>query len=400
MNWEIAKIGIKSLTHNRKRTVLTIVGTVMGISAIVLMIAVGNGFQDSVNQLVGQFGADIITIMPGKGGLFTSMMSPTFLSDDDVKVVEHVPGVTYVAGIASKALPINYGGETKVLVVYGYPSGAITKIYGNLTETYIAEGRPPRKGDKYVAMLGYSVAHDLFGKDIPAGRSIEIAGKKFRVIAVFRRFGDEADDTSINIPLSAFKEITENQKPNYIMITAKVADRSQIKQIAERIKRILKSHRGKDDFQVLTPEDLANTINSILNVVTVVITSIAAIALIVGAVGIMNTMYMSVTERTREIGVMKAVGATRGQIMTVFLVEAGLLGLIGGVVGEGVAAALALLVQWAVRSFGGIYYYSVYLRPDLLIGAAVFSFVLGIVAGLLPARRAAELDPVVALRYE
>ena len=400
MNWEIAKIGLKSLTHNKKRTVLTIIGTVIGISAIVLMIAVGNGFQDSVNQLVGQFGADIITIMPGKGSLFTSMMSPTYFRDNDVKAVEHVPGITYVAGIASKALPVSYGGETKVLVVYGYPQDAVMKIYGNLTETYIAEGRPPRKGDKYVAMLGYSVAHDIFGKDIPVGRSIYIAGKKFRIIAVFRRFGDEADDTSTNIPLSAFKEITGSQNPDYIMITAKVADRSQIKQIAERIKRVLKNHRGKDDFQVLTPEDLANTINSILNVVTVVITSIAAIALIVGAVGIMNTMYMSVTERTREIGVMKAIGATKKQIMTVFLVEAGLLGLVGGVVGEGLAVSIALLVQWAVRNVGGIGYYTVYLGPELLFGAAAFSFVLGIVAGLLPAKRAADLDPVEALRYE
>ncbi|NPA76397.1 MAG: ABC transporter permease, partial [Candidatus Diapherotrites archaeon] len=127
---------------------------------------------------------------------------------------------------------------------------------------------------------------------------------------------------------------------------------------------------------------------------------IAAIALIVGAVGIMNTMYMSVTERTREIGVMKAVGATRGQIMGIFLAEAGLLGLIGGLIGEGIAVALALLVQWGVRTFGGIHYYTAYISPQLILGAAAFSIVLGIIAGLLPAKRAADLDPVEALRYE
>ncbi len=249
-------------------------------------------------------------------------------------------------------------------------------------------------------MLGNTVAHKIFGKDIVPGKSIEINGIRFRVIAVFRKFGDEADDTSVNIPLSAFKAITGESKPKYITIMAKVADRSQMKRIADRIKRVLKARRGREDFQVLTPEDLAKTINSILGIITAIVTGIAAIALVVGAVGIMNTMYMSVTERTREIGVMKAVGATRGQIMGIFLAEAGLLGLIGGLIGEGVAVSLALAVQWAVRTYEGIHYYSAYLGPDLLIGAAAFSLILGVIAGLLPAKRAEDLDPVVALRYE
>ncbi len=397
---EIVGIGVKSLIHRRKRTALTVAGTVIGIAAIVLMVSVGKGFQSSVNQLIGQFGGDTITIMPGTGNLYASMLAPTFFTDDDVRAIEHVAGVTYVAGIASKTLPVTYNGKTVSLTVYGYPADAITKIYGKLTKTYIESGRPPHKGDQYVVMLGNRVAHKIFGKDIVPGKSIEIAGKRFRVIAVFRKFGDEADDTRVNIPLTAFKEITGESKPKYVTITAKVADRSRIKDIAERIKRVLKARRGREDFQVLTPEDLAKTINDILGIITAIVTGIAAIALVVGAVGIMNTMYMSVTERTREIGVMKAVGATKGQIMGIFLAEAGLLGLIGGLIGEGIAVALALAAQWGVRTYGGITYYSAYLGPDLLIGAAVFSLVIGIVAGMLPAKRAADLDPVVALRYE
>jgi len=300
-SWEILKIGFKSLIHNKKRTVLTIIGTVIGIAAIVLMTSIGQGFQASVNQLIGQFGANIITIMPGSGNMYTAFVAPTFFTDDDVKAIEQVSGVTYVAGIATAELPVKYNGETKTLTVYGYPSDAITKLYGNLTETYIESGRPPRKNDKFVVMLGNLVAHKLFNKDILPGRTIEINGQRFRVISVFRKFGDEADDTSVNITLSAFKAITGEKNPHYIMIMAKVANTDKIKDIADRIKRVLKAHRGKDDFQVLTPEDMAKTVNQILGIITVIVTGIAAIALIVGAVGIMNTMYMSVTERTREI---------------------------------------------------------------------------------------------------
>jgi len=398
--WEIIKIGLKSLAHNKKRTVLTVIGTVIGISAIVLMTAVGQGFQASVNHLFSQFGADTITVIPGGGNMYAALAASTFFTDDDVKAVKRVAGVKYVAGIATADLPVTYAGETKTLPVSGYPLDAITKLYGDLTETYIEAGRVPRKNETFVVMLGNTIAHKIFSKDVTVGRTILINGQRFRVIAVFKKFGDEADDASISIPLEAFKELTGEEKVHYALMMVKTADTQRVKDVAERIKRVLKAHRGKEDFQVLTLEDAAKTIDQILGVITVIVMGIAAIALVVGAVGIMNTMYMSVTERTREIGVMKAVGATRGQIMSIFLAEAGLLGLIGGVIGEGVAAALALLVQWGVRAFGGIHYYSVYLSPQLLIGAAAFSLILGIIAGILPAKRAADLDPVEALRYE
>ena len=400
MMGDLFALAWKNLTHRRHRTALTVTGIVIGIAAILLLISVGQGFKASMTQMLESFGADNITILPGSGGLMGATVGAQPFTEQDVKAVERVPNVVYVAGIAARNMEVSYGGKTLSLVVYGYPEGAMQELFGKVMSTYLESGRLFKRGDLYVAIIGYSVAHDLFGKDIPVGRTILINGQRFRVIGTMVRFGDQIDDTSVNIPLDAFKRLVGNQNVEYMMIMAKVRKGVDVQRVADEIKRKLDETRGKGTFQVLTSEDMLKQVNNVLSVITIIVIGIAAIALIVGAVGIMNTMYMSVTERTKEIGVMKAVGATKWQIMAIFLLEAGMLGLIGGVVGEGIAVALSLAVQHAIRTAAGITYYSSYLGADLLLGAAAFGFVLGIIAGLLPAKRAADLNPVEALRYE
>jgi putative ABC transport system permease protein len=390
----------KGLTHRRLRSIVTVIGIVIGIAAIVLLVSISRGFQDSVTKLFEQFGADTITIMGGTNVITASAMAPVPLTDDDVRVVERVRGVSSAFGMAAKTLPVKYGAETKALVVYGLSAEAMDTLYGTIYETFMEDGRTFRKTDKYVAILGNSAAHDIFGKDISVGRTVYINGKKFRVIGILKKAGNDQDDMSITIPLSTFKELTGEDKVAYMAIVAKLKPGADAEVVAEDVKKELKHARGQEDFTVMTTEDLLNTINSILGVVGLVVTGIAVIALIVGAVGIMNTMYMSVTERTREIGVMKAVGAKRWQILAIFLIEAGIIGAAGGILGEIVAVAIAKAAEYAIVTYGGISYYSAYLEPELLIGAAAFSFVIGIIAWLWPARHAANLDPVEALRYE
>ncbi len=394
---ELATIALKGLKGRTTRTVITVAAIVIGISAVVLLISISKGFEASVKALFEEFGSDTIMVMGGSG--ITSLMyAPMPLTEEDLKAVQRVPGVDYATGVYAKTLPVEYRGVEKAVVVYGMEPRALETLYGKIIETYIEEGRVFRRDGAREAILGYSVAHDLFGDDVKVGHTIEINGVKFRVVGVLRRIGDSADDLSITVPSTSFEEVAG--KPGYVMIVAKLKEGSDPAEVGEKIRRELKRRRGTEDFTVQTSEDLMNQINSILAVIGAIVLAIAGISLFVGGVEIMNTMYMSVAERTREIGIMKAVGATRTQIMTIFLLEAGLIGVVGGIIGEGLAVGLSVLVEKSIQGALGMTYYHVSLDPLLLVGAAAFSFLMGVVAGYLPARRAAELDPAVTLRYE
>ncbi len=394
---ELAMIALKGLKGRTTRTAITVAAIVIGISAVVLLISISKGFEASVKTLFEEFGSDTIMVMGGSS--ITSLMyAPMPLTEEDLKVVRRVPGVDYATGVYAKTLPVEYKGTEKAVVVYGMEPTALETLYGKIIETYIEEGRVFRRDDAREAILGYSVAHDLFGSDVKVGHTIEINGVKFRVVGVLRRIGDSADDLSITVPSTSFEEVAG--KPGYVMIVARLKEGSDPTEVGEKIRRELKRRRGTEDFTVQTSEDLMNQINSILAVIGAIVLAIAGISLFVGGVEIMNTMYMSVAERTREIGIMKAVGATKTQIMTIFLLEAGLIGAVGGIIGEGLAVGLSVLAERTIQGALGMTYYHVSLDPLLLVGAAAFSFLMGVVAGYLPAKRAAELDPAVALRYE
>ncbi len=391
----------KGLTHRKIRSFLTVISIVIGICAIVTLTAVSKGFEASISAILEQFGADTILIVPGKslGTLMAGFVAAP-LTDRDVDVVLRVPGVKDAAGIAAKTMIIRVGHKKVPLTVFGYEAEKFAEYYGKVTETYMESGRIFRKGDKYVAIIGNDVAHKIFDTDITPGRSIYINDKRFRVIGVLLPAGNQQDNLSVSIPIEAFKELLGGDELTYWAIMAKAAPGTDITTLAEKIKKKLKQARGAEDFQVTTSEDLLNQINSILGTISAIVIAVAAISLIVGGVGIMNTMYMSVMERTREIGVMKAVGAQRWQIRTIFLIEAGLIGLLGAIAGDLLAIVLVKVIENAIRTSLGIMYYSAYIPPGVLLGAAVLGFFIGVISGYLPARRAARLNPVEALRYE
>jgi putative ABC transport system permease protein len=270
----------------------------------------------------------------------------------------------------------------------------------------VIDGRQLQSGDKYTVTIGmrlYSGEKDMiFKKAVNLRDKLEVEGQDFKVVGKMAKVGNPEDDSQIYIPLDTLIDLYGGEK-EYGMIYAQVSDASQAEQIAEDIKKDLRRSRdveeGQEDFSVQTTTQFLEAFSTILNIVQAVLIGLAAISITVGGVGIMNTMYTSVLERTKEIGVMKAIGARKRDMTTIFLVEAGMLGLLGGIVGTAVGIFLSKIVEFVAFSAG----YSILkieFSPWIIIGSILFSFAVGAISGVLPALRAAKLSPVEALRYE
>ncbi len=387
--WRLATAGLR---HQWIRSFLTTLGIVIAVAAVFTLFSTINGLKLTVMTELSKVGANKIIIAPGTTGMMN--LGGVYFTESDVKTVRRVPGVKDVLPIAIASGSAECCGKGAGILLEGADPGEFSKIYESMG-AYVEDGRPLRSGDKYTALVGNSIAHDAFGKDLHAGTTILINGKRFKIVGILKKTGGPMD-SAVYVPISAFEELT-GKSDKYCRIVATTSTGADITRIAERIKRALKLHRGQEDFHILTPERMANMANQIISIIEALLVSIAAIALIVGAVGIMNTMYMSVTERTREIGVMKAVGATRGQIMTVFLVEAGLLGLIGGVVGTLLGLGITSVAEKVLQAMVLDTYRASY-NPFVAISLIAFSAVMGIISGYLPAKEGANKDPIEAIR--
>ena len=234
---------------------------------------------------------------------------------------------------------------------------------------------------------------------VDIGDKITIKDKKFKVVGIVEEIGNQQDDTAFWMPLETAKDVFESEKGDYGSIIVIVKSGGDLEKIAEDIEDELEDERGQKDFQVLTPEKILEQINQILATIKAVLVGIASISILVGGVGIMNTMYMAVMERTRDIGIMKAIGARNRDVLSIFLLEAALIGFIGGIFGLILGYALA----YAMAALGVSFFVTnlkINLDPMLVIFGLCFAMVLGVLAGLLPARKASKLNPVDALRYE
>jgi putative ABC transport system permease protein len=264
----------------------------------------------------------------------------------------------------------------------------------------VEEGRQIKTGDKYKAIVGYAYAYDTFDKDIVIGSKITIEDKEFEVIGIQKNSGTGMHDAIIRIPLDVARELY-NEPESISTIFALTKADSKPSTVAEDIKRALRRHRnvkeGEEDFSVQTAEQMISSLNQILDVVTLVVVGIAAISLIVGGIGIMNTMYTTVLERTREIGIMKSIGARNSHILLLFLIESGLLGLLGGVIGVLIGLGISYVGTLIAVQMGATFF-KASISVWLICGALAFSFVVGSLSGALPARQASKLQPVEALR--
>ncbi len=402
------KLAIDGIAHRRLRSWLTMIGIFIGITAVVSLISLGQGLQKIIDEQFEMVGGDRIIINPGGGGFMSNapFVSAEFISakldDSDLNVVRNVRGVDYAVGVIIATGNVEFNGKRRFIPIFGAPTESKSSAYIKKIDFFrIEKGRYMKRGDRYKAHVGVSTGLDMFDKDIDIGDKIKIEGHIFDVIGKNKKTGNPFHDLKVTIPIDTAKELF-NKSNEYSFISLKVERGFDVDEVAERIKERLRKHRNvkenEEDFSVETAENVVSAFKSVLELVTFVLAGIAAISLIVGGIGIMTTMYTSVLERTKQIGIMKAVGARNSDIMLLFLIESGIIGVVGGIIGVVLGLILSKFAEYVVHYYG-VDIFRIYISMEVVISVLLFSFIIGCLSGYFPARRASKMQPADALRY-
>ena len=395
---------IRGIVQRKTRSWLTIIGIVIGIMAIVGLISIGVGMQVYMDEQIGNMGVNKIIIMPmPPGGGFGPAAASTYFTDRDARAVEKVRGVDANCYMVYRTSIVTYKDIDAVAPVVGMVPSIAEEAYFDVQGYEIESGRALEDKDTHKITIGYWTAYKTFKvgdsyKEVKIGDKIEIKEQGFKVIGIMEEIGNRDDDTTISMSLDDAEQLFD-VSGEYDFFFVKVKEGADPEDVAERIRDRLEKLRGEEDFTVMTAAQLSETVGGILSAVSAVLIGIGAISLLVGGVGIMNTMYTSVTERTREIGIYKALGAENNTILTLFLVESGLIGVFGGLIGIVLGFGMAILVEMIGKEMGvGLLH--AWVSWELALFALLFSFGIGVLAGFLPARSAAKMNPVDALRHE
>ncbi|VVB58420.1 MacB-like periplasmic core domain protein [Candidatus Anstonella stagnisolia] len=402
-NSELAELAFNSLRYRSLRSWLAILGIVIGVASIISLISISVGINDSIQKNLGGLGANVVTISPGGlradrfvvggGGQFGAPTATegkiTFREADQLR---SIAGVSRLDARVQGNARVNYRNKNTSISIIGTEPSAFPLSAANT----ILYGRSLGIGDLSSAVLGYSVATSTFNESM-LNKQIKINNVPFRVVGVLNQSGSSfsATDRSIFISQKAAEKLfSQNQYVSSIVVVA--ADGSNPDTVAAGItQKLLSLHRvsvEKQDFTVTTATTLQSTISSVTNTLAIFLGGIASISLIVGGIGVANAMFTSVLEQTKYIGLLKSLGTRRGTVMKLFLFEACMVGLVGGVIG----VALSFAVSGVLGGFG----LPTRITPELILLGIGFSIIIGAVSGILPARNAASVPPVEALRYE
>lgn len=386
------KLALKALTLNKVRSALTMLGVIIGVAAVIILTALVGGIEKTVKTVFETFGANSLFVFPGDGMQGPSSMIANKFTYDMADEMKGVKGVVDVAALGFDVGNIKY----KNVEIEGININAADESYFRVSSMGIDLGRAFSKseanGGKMVTVIGHTVAENLFGLANPIGKEIKIKGKKFKVVGVYQELGaivGTDQDNEVIIPLTVGRNRFDIQRPLFFQV--RVDDEAKMSVVQKNVEKKLLRDLDEDEFSVMTQEQSLNTIGQILSVLATALGGIAAISLIVGGVGIMNIMFVSVTERTREIGLRKAVGASSRDILSQFLVEAVILSVCGGLLG----VAVGFLASLAIGNFMDTAVNLFYVGLSFGVSAAI-----GIIFGVAPAIKASKMDPIVALRYE
>jgi putative ABC transport system permease protein len=413
------KLALNIILHSKLRSWLTIIGIVIGIAAVVAIVSIGEGMQQNVESRLGGLGADIITITPGggrasRGFIFmegggppggagsTATTEAKNLTKKDVQVLRTIDGVALIQGTVSGQGEVYYLGEKATISI----TGVDPLVWKEITTSKLASGRFLGPSDYNVVVVGSRIAEDTFKQPLALNRQLTIEGKAFKIVGILEESGTGGEDNRIIMPIAAARDTLEDVgEEEFDAITIKAANADDIEQImAEADEKLLISRHlteSKKDFRISSTKSMQETVSSVTQTMSLFLETIAAVSLLVGGVGIANTMFTSVLEKTKEIGIMKSIGAKNGDIMMIFVLNAAIVGLIGGLLGIGLGAMISsVLPLLGMRMMGMGGELTTVITPLLLLYAVLLAIGIGIAAGVIPAYRASKLKPVDALRYE
>ena len=404
MIWEAFALALRAVRRNVMRSTITMLGIVIGVAAVIAMVTLGNGTTARVTASIQSLGSNVLIVTPGAqaghgpGG--AAVAGPAFTLRDVTAITQSIAGITAVAPIASARGQVVSGNENWPTIITG-----TSNDYFIVRQWPVASGREftdaEMRGGRAVCILGATVGKEIFADQNPLGASIRVHNVPCEIVGILeskgQAMGGTDQDDVVILPLRTVqRRINGNEDVTVIQVGVQSSEITG--RVGEDVTALLRERRRivgekEDDFRVLNIAEIANTVQSTTRVLTAFLSALAAVSLLVGGIGIMNIMLVSVTERTREIGVRKALGATKNNIMLQFLIEALVLCLFGGIlgilIGSGAAIVLSKVAQW-----------NTLLSPTAIVVAFGFSAFVGLFFGIWPARRAASLDPIVALRYE
>lgn len=383
----LSKLAGRNTLRRGKKSWITVIGVFIGIAAVVSLVSLGQGLEVAITQEFEELGSNQV-IVTGS------------VTDSDIPVVSRARGVEDAVGVYQQTESVTFKDETERITVVGIDLDNFNTAFTGLP-LRMEDGRMLRRNDVTSTMVAVDTGPDIFNSEIGVRDQLTIQGETFRTQG-FYSSGSPQFQNSMIIDLDRARHIW-NLDDELTQVVAVVDQGFTQDEVADNIEEEMRGDRqlqeGDEDFEVTTPDDVLEALTNILNVVQGIVVGLASIALLVGGIGIMNTMYMSINERTQEIGVLKAIGATKTQIRLLFLIEAGLIGLIGGIIGVLIGIGISEIAVFLIREFSSFVITRGY-NATIITGALLFSTILGIVSGYLPSRKASNLQPADALRYE